>query len=135
LLDVSLRIFFYICGLILKCVTWIILGFIKVILRVILYFIYLVDKMRLLSKPPGRSMRPKSKPVFLSHPTKFHILFRVSLMIYIFFFEDLLLLFNRYVRLFATPQTICSFLGTFVHGILQARVLGWVAISFSRGSS
>ena len=29
----------------------------------------------------------------------------------------------------------CSLLGSSVHGILQARVLEWVAISFSRGSS
>ena len=29
----------------------------------------------------------------------------------------------------------CSLPGTSVHGILQARVLKWVAISFSRGSS
>ena len=29
----------------------------------------------------------------------------------------------------------CSFLGFFAHGILQARILEWVAISSSRGSS
>ena len=29
----------------------------------------------------------------------------------------------------------CSLLGSSVHGILQARVLEWVAISYSRGSS
>ena len=29
----------------------------------------------------------------------------------------------------------CSLLGSSLHGILQARVLEWVAISFSRGSS
>ena len=29
----------------------------------------------------------------------------------------------------------CSLLGSSVHGILQARILGWVAIPFSRGSS
>ena len=29
----------------------------------------------------------------------------------------------------------CSLLGSSVHRILQARVLEWVAISFSRGSS
>ena len=29
----------------------------------------------------------------------------------------------------------CSLPGTSVHGIFQARILGWVAISFSRGSS
>ena len=29
----------------------------------------------------------------------------------------------------------CSLPGSFVHGILQARILEWVAIPFSRGSS
>ena len=29
----------------------------------------------------------------------------------------------------------CSLLGSSVHGILQARILEWVAISFTRGSS
>ena len=29
----------------------------------------------------------------------------------------------------------CSLLGSSVHGIFQARILEWVAISFSRGSS
>ena len=29
----------------------------------------------------------------------------------------------------------CSPLGSFVHGILQARILEWVAIPFSRASS
>jgi len=33
-----------------------------------------------------------------------------------------------------TPMD-CSLPGSFVHGILQARILEWVAISFSRGSS
>ena len=31
--------------------------------------------------------------------------------------------------------TDCSPLGSSVHGILQARILQWVAVSFSRGSS
>ena len=31
--------------------------------------------------------------------------------------------------------TDCSPLGSSVHGILQARILEWVAIPFSRGSS
>ena len=38
------------------------------------------------------------------------------------------------VWLFVTPWTI-SLPDSFVHGILQARILEWVAISFSRGSS
>ena len=37
------------------------------------------------------------------------------------------------VRLFATPWTVAD--QAPVHGIFQARVLGWVATSFSRGSS
>ena len=37
------------------------------------------------------------------------------------------------IRLFATPD--CSPPGSSIHRILQARILEWVAISFSRGSS
>ena len=33
------------------------------------------------------------------------------------------------------PVMSCSLPGSSVHGILQARILEWVAISFSRGSS
>ena len=36
------------------------------------------------------------------------------------------------VRLFATSWTVCSPPGSSVHGILQARILEWVAIPFSR---
>ena len=39
-----------------------------------------------------------------------------------------------HVQFFATPWT-CSSPGSFVHGISRARILEWVAISFSRGSS
>ena len=40
------------------------------------------------------------------------------------------------VRLFATPRTVaCQTPESPVHGILQARVLEWIAISSSRGSS
>ena len=37
------------------------------------------------------------------------------------------------VRLFATPD--CSLPGSSIHGVLQARILEWVAVLFSRGSS
>ena len=37
--------------------------------------------------------------------------------------------------LFVTPWTDCSPPGSSVHGFLQARILEWVAIPFSRGSS
>ena len=36
------------------------------------------------------------------------------------------------VQLFVTPWTIYSLPGSSVHGIFQARILEWVAISFSR---
>ena len=39
------------------------------------------------------------------------------------------------VRLFATPWTVRSQPGSFVHGIFWARILEWVAISPSRASS
>ena len=39
-----------------------------------------------------------------------------------------------HVRLFATPSD-CSPPGSSIYGILQARILEWVAISFSKGSS
>ena len=41
----------------------------------------------------------------------------------------------RRVRLFVTPWTACSPPGSSVHGILQARILEWVAIPFFKGSS
>ena len=34
-----------------------------------------------------------------------------------------------------TPWTVCKLPGSSVHGILQARILEWSVISFSRGSS
>jgi len=40
----------------------------------------------------------------------------------------------NHVQLFVTPMD-CSLPGSSLHGILQARVLEWVAISFSRGFS
>ena len=38
-----------------------------------------------------------------------------------------------HVQLFATPQTVAH--QALLHGISQARILEWIAISFSRGSS
>ena len=51
--------------------------------------------------------------------------------------EDLLFVavwFLSHVQLFSCPMD-SSLPGSSVHGILQARKLEWVAISFSRGSS
>ena len=39
------------------------------------------------------------------------------------------------IRLHSLQLTDCSPLGSSVHGILRARILEWVAIPFSRGSS
>ena len=49
--------------------------------------------------------------------------------------RSLLLLLSRFsrVRFFPTPWTVV-YPSSSVHGIFQARVLEWVAISFSRGS-
>ena len=44
------------------------------------------------------------------------------------------LLFSHYVQLFCSPVD-CSPLGSSVHGLLQARILEWVTISFPRVSS
>ena len=58
-------------------------------------------------------------------------------------FVDLRSLVQRKVRVKVLTQSLatlcdsmdCSLPGSSVHGILQARILEWVAIPFSRGSS
>ena len=49
----------------------------------------------------------------------------------------LLLVFNRSVLSdsFVTPYTVAHQAVSSVHGILQTKVLEWVAVSFSQGSS
>ena len=42
---------------------------------------------------------------------------------------------NRFSRVRLCNPVDCSPPGSSVHGILQARILEWVAISFSKGSS
>ena len=39
------------------------------------------------------------------------------------------------IWLFATPWTVCSLPGSFVHGILQAKILVWTDIPFSKDSA
>ena len=53
---------------------------------------------------------------------------QLSLLIY-------LLIFSRKWLLTLCDPMDCSLTGSSVHGIFQARVLEWIAISFSRGSS
>ena len=47
---------------------------------------------------------------------------------------SVVVLFTKLCLALCDP-TNCSLPGSSIHGILQARVLEWVAISFSRGSS
>ena len=42
---------------------------------------------------------------------------------------------NRKVKVAQSCQTLCNPMNYTVHGILQARILEWVAFPFSRGSS
>ena len=75
----------------------------------------------------------------MKHPSNFMLLFKVILFrqieitqataVLIFF-----VLFAQSCPTLCDPMD-CSLPGSSVHGILQARILEWVAISFSRGSS
>ena len=40
-----------------------------------------------------------------------------------------------HVQLFVTSWTVCSPPGSFIRGILQARILGWISMPTTRGSS
>ena len=40
-----------------------------------------------------------------------------------------------HVQFFVTSWTVCSPPGSFIHGILQAKILGWISTPASRGSS
>ena len=51
-----------------------------------------------------------------------------------FHYLKLLLLLTQLCPTLDDPMD-CSLPGSLVHGISQARILEWVAISFSRGSS
>ena len=58
----------------------------------------------------------------------------------LFLYHPFLVLVSVYVLVAQSCLTLCDPMdcgppGSSVHGILQARILGWVAISFSRGSS
>ena len=77
----------------------------------------------LASSVPGGSALLLWKPVLLSghHTACFH---------YVCVCAELL----QSCLTLSDPRD-CSLLGSSVHGLLQARILGWVAISSSRGSS
>ena len=48
--------------------------------------------------------------------------------------SSIIIVMVSYVQLFCNPWTVAQ-PGSSVHGIFQARILEWVAISYSRGSS
>ena len=45
------------------------------------------------------------------------------------------MLSNLTLILFLIKRMECSLSGSSIHGIFQARILAWITISFSRGSS
>ena len=78
--------------------------------------------------PPHTSASPESFSVWLLNVSsmyhRLHTILRVKVK----------MLVAQWCLTLCDPMD-CSPLGSFVHGILQARTLEWVAISFSRGSS
>ena len=42
---------------------------------------------------------------------------------------------GKYIKVIQLFLTLCNPIDYTVHGILQARILGWVAFPFSRGAS
>ena len=49
--------------------------------------------------------------------------------------ETIRMLLISYVKVAQSCPTLCNPIDYIVHGILQARILEWVAFPFSRGSS
>ena len=78
--------------------------------------------------PPGNLPDPRIKPADLTSPALAGGLFITSITWEAPRWKSL-----SYVLLFATPLTGPP--GSSVHGVLQTRILKWVAILFSRGSS
>ena len=79
--------------------------------------------------PPLNYVKLSTKPLTTKH---------LGLQLLISFFssyETEMLVAFSHVWFFATLWTVCSPPGSSVHGILQGRILKWVAIPFSRGSS
>ena len=67
------------------------------------------------------------------HLTSFIALFQLNIIIKYYFYCNLVLVTQSCLTV-CDPMG-CSPPGSSVHGILQARILEWVAISFFRGSS
>ena len=63
-----------------------------------------------------------------------YITYSKNLLFYIYYMYFVKVKLLSRVRLFVIPWTV-AYQAPPVHGILQARILEWVAISFSRGSS
>ena len=78
------------------------------------------------SIPGTRNNKDQTNSLFCNHtPKSINVIYHISILIRKSIFSCLT---------HCDPMD-CSLQGSSVHGILQARVLEWVAISFSRGSS
>ena len=92
--------------------------------------------------PPDRpNLQRRSTTAFLSSASRYHSMFLRAVVngVFCVFLLEFSSLF-QYVLVSQSCLTLCdpidcSLPGSSVHGILQARILEWVAISFSRGSS
>ena len=71
----------------------------------------------------------------MSTHTHTHIVCRIPINLSpLYFYLELRLYCVQCAQLFATPRTVAH-QGSSAHGIFQARILDWVAIFLSRGSS
>ena len=87
-------------------------------------------------------LEKKNKPLYLLGCLYFHVHFRISLSISILSLIRIMIGIVMNLLIVLVVQSCltvcdpmgCSLPGSSVHGILQARILEWVAMPFSRGS-
>ena len=88
-----------------------------------------IQSLSLLSRPRGKAIT--SKRIFFTQ-SKWSLNFHLYFCLIDFYFNYLLLLLSRFSRVRLCDPTDGSPPGSSVPGILQAKVLEWVAISFSK---
>ena len=67
--------------------------------------------------------------------SKYFLRFLLAVIVHFFFVFRFLMCSDALLCLTLCDSKDCSLPGSFVHGVFQARILEWVAISSSRGSS
>ena len=82
--------------------------------------------------PPSADSDPGPQPHSLC--SKFYSVFFVCLFLTFYFVLKVKVLVTQSCPILCNPIR-CRPLGSSVHGILQARILKWIAMPFSRGSS